>query len=55
MSVPRTYQEKLQAVVAKLDSDGADSEEEWAANILRALGITPENPDGTPTNENPKS
>ena len=41
-----TYEEKLQQVIARLDSDGADSEEEWAANILRSIGITPENPDG---------
>ncbi len=32
--------------MAQLDSDGADSEAEWAANILKAIGITPENPDG---------
>jgi hypothetical protein len=51
-----TYQEKLRAVVAKLDSDGADSEEEWAASILKAIGInTPDNPTGQepdgPTND----
>jgi hypothetical protein len=41
-----TYNEKLRKVMAKLDSDAADSEVEWAANILKAIGITPENPDG---------
>ena len=29
-----------------LDSDGADSEAEWAARILASIGITPETPDG---------
>lgn len=32
--------------MAALDSDAADSEAEWAANILKAIGITPETPDG---------
>ena len=32
----------IERVTAKLDSDGADSEVEWAASILRSLGITPE-------------
>lgn len=41
-----TYAEKLKRVIARLDSDGADSEEEWAANILRSIGITPETPNG---------
>jgi len=39
-----TYADKLKRVMAKLDSDGADSEEEWATNILRSIGITPEHP-----------
>ena len=38
----KTYEDILKAVVSKLDSDGADSEEEWAGNILRSIGITPE-------------
>ncbi len=42
----QTYQEKLRAVVEGLDSDGADSEVEWAVNILRSIGITPETPNG---------
>jgi len=41
-----TYADKLKRVMAKLDSDGADSEEEWATNILRSIGITPEHPNG---------
>lgn len=41
-----TYEEKVQRVIAKLDSDGADSEREWAENILRSIGITPETPNG---------
>ena len=41
-----TYQEKLERVMARIDADGADSEQEWAENILRSIGITPENPDG---------
>ena len=32
--------------MAGLDSDGADSEAEWAARILASIGITPETPDG---------
>jgi hypothetical protein len=41
-----TYNQKLRKVMAGLDSDGADSEAEWAANILKSIGITPETPDG---------
>jgi hypothetical protein len=37
-----TYEEKVAAVISKLDSDGADTEREWAENILRAIGITPD-------------
>lgn len=43
-----TYQDKVAAVMGGLDSDGADSEEEWAKNILRRIGITKENPNGIP-------
>ena len=41
-----TYDQKLKKVMARLDSDGADSEEEWAIGILKAIGITRETPDG---------
>jgi hypothetical protein len=44
-----TYEAKVSAVISKLDSDGADSEREWAENILRSIGITPETPDGIVT------
>ena len=37
--------------MAGLDSDGADNESEWAANILKSIGITPENPDGLERSE----
>jgi hypothetical protein len=46
-----TYTEKLERVMARLDSDGADSEQEWAENILRSIGITPETPDGIAVND----
>lgn len=52
-----TYQEKLKAVMSRLDSAGADSEEEWAANILKAIGIVPEEsglPSVSPTTPQPK-
>ena len=45
-----TYDQKLRKVIAHLDSDGADSEAEWAANILKAIGITRETPDGVESN-----
>lgn len=44
-----TYEDKIAAVIGGLDSDGADSEEEWAINILSRIGITKENPYGTPS------
>jgi hypothetical protein len=44
-----TYEAKVNAVISKLDSDGADSEREWAENILRSIGITPETPNGVQT------
>jgi hypothetical protein len=44
-----TYEAKVQAVISKLDSDGADSEREWAENILRSIGITEQTPDGIQT------
>lgn len=44
-----TYEQKVQTVISKLDSDGADSEREWAENILRSLGITEQTPNGTVT------
>ena len=43
-----TYNQKLRKVIAGLDSDGADSEAEWAARILASIGITPDRPDGIP-------
>lgn len=41
-----TYDQKLRKIIAELDSDGADSEAEWAARMLASIGITPDNPDG---------
>lgn len=42
-----TYNQKLRKIMATMDDwDAADSEAEWAANILKAIGITPETPDG---------
>lgn len=35
-----TYEQMLERVIARLDSDGADSEREWAMNILASIGIT---------------